>query len=42
LKDPEAAAEAGGDPRPVPNDTDGILRELAGGGGLLSRIRALL
>jgi threonine synthase len=45
LKDPEAAAEAGSDPEPVPNDTDAILAHLAGksvGGGLLGRLRRLL
>jgi threonine synthase len=30
LKDPDAAAEAGSDPEPVPNDTDDVLRHLAG------------
>jgi threonine synthase len=25
LKDPEAAAAAGGDPEPVPNDADAVL-----------------
>jgi threonine synthase len=28
LKDPDAAAEAGSDPEPVPNDTDAILAEI--------------
>jgi len=28
LKDPEAAAEAGGDPEPVPGDTEGVLGSL--------------
>ena len=28
LKDPDAAAEAGGDPEPVPNDTDAVLEHL--------------
>jgi threonine synthase len=45
LKDPDAAAEAGNDPQPVPNDTDAILAHLAGksvGGGLLSKVRRLL
>ncbi len=28
LKDPDAAAEAGGDPEPVPNDTDAVLERL--------------
>jgi len=28
LKDPEAAAEAGGDPEPVPGDTEGVLEYL--------------
>ncbi|WP_255151730.1 threonine synthase [Halorarius halobius] len=45
LKDPDAAAAAGNDPQPVPNDTDKILRHLAGEnveGGLLSRLRSLL
>ena len=46
LKDPEAAAEAGAEPEPVPNDTDDILAHLAGkrvgGGGLLGRLRRLL
>ncbi|WP_299237030.1 threonine synthase [Natronomonas sp.] len=43
LKDPEAAAEAGSDPRPVGNSTDAVLAELAGGrGGLLGRLRGLL
>jgi threonine synthase len=44
LKDPDAAAEAGSDPQPVPNDTDDILRHLAGkpvGGGLLGKVRSL-
>ncbi|AQL42659.1 threonine synthase [Halorientalis sp. IM1011] len=30
LKDPDAAAEAGADPEPVPNDTDKVLDHLAG------------
>jgi threonine synthase len=30
LKDPDAAAEAGADPEPVPNDTDAVLDHLAG------------
>jgi threonine synthase len=44
LKDPDAAAEAGADPEPVPNDTDEVLRHLAGesvsldGSGLLGRL----
>jgi threonine synthase len=29
LKDPDAAAEAGGDPEPVPNDTDAVLDQLS-------------
>nr|WP_202614511.1 threonine synthase [Halostella litorea] len=29
LKDPDAAAEAGGDPEPVPNDTDAVLAHLS-------------
>jgi threonine synthase len=29
LKDPEAAAEAGSDPEPVPNDTDAVLEHIA-------------
>jgi threonine synthase len=44
LKDPDAAAAAGSDPQPVPNDTDDILRHLAGqsvGGGLLGKVRSL-
>jgi threonine synthase len=44
LKDPDAAAEAGSDPQPVPNDTDQILRHLAGesvSGGLLGKVRSL-
>jgi threonine synthase len=44
LKDPDAAAEAGNDPQPVPNDTDDILAHLAGksvGGGLLGKVRSL-
>ncbi len=28
LKDPDAAAEAGGDPEPVPNDVDAIVQEI--------------
>jgi len=28
LKDPEAAAKAGGDPEPVPGDTDGVLNHI--------------
>jgi threonine synthase len=28
LKDPDAAAQAGGDPEPVPNDTDAVLEHL--------------
>ena len=28
LKDSDAAAEAGGDPEPVPNDTDAVLKYL--------------
>jgi threonine synthase len=31
LKDPDAAAEAGADPEPVPNDTDAILEEIDDG-----------
>jgi threonine synthase len=46
LKDPEAAAETGADPEPVPNDTDDILAHLAGkrvgGRGPLGRLRRLL
>jgi len=46
LKDPEAAAKAGGDPEPVANSTDAVLRLLAGGSGnridVLGRIRRLL
>ncbi|SEN43164.1 L-threonine synthase [Halorientalis persicus] len=44
LKDPEAAAEAGADPEPVPNDTDKVLDHLAGkrvdgsGDGLLGKM----
>jgi threonine synthase len=30
LKDPDAAAEAGSEPEPVPNDTDAVLDHLAG------------
>jgi threonine synthase len=30
LKDPDAAYEAGDDPEPVPNDTDGVLEHLNG------------
>ena len=44
LKDPDAAAAAGNEPEGVPNDTDDILRHLAGksvGGGLLGRLRRL-
>ena len=45
LKDPDAAATAGGDPEPVPDDTDAVLAHLAGedvsGGGLLGRLRGL-
>ena len=29
LKDPDAAAKAGVDPEPVPNDTDAVLDHLA-------------
>jgi len=50
LKDPDAAAEAGSDPEPVPNDTDDVLRHLQGesvavegnGRGTLGKIRSLL
>jgi threonine synthase len=45
LKDPDAAAAAGGDPEPVPNDTDAVLAHLAGedvSGSLLGRLRGLL
>ncbi|MDZ7745172.1 MAG: threonine synthase [Halobacteriales archaeon] len=46
LKDPDAAAAAGEDPEDVPNDTDDILRHLAGksigGSGLFGRLRQLL
>ncbi|MFB6119248.1 threonine synthase [Halosegnis sp.] len=45
LKDPDAAAKAGSEPEPVPNDTDDILAHLAGkdvDGGLLGRLRRLL
>ncbi|WP_424016937.1 threonine synthase [Halorientalis pallida] len=44
LKDPEAAAEAGADPEPVPNDTDKVLKHLQGkrvsldGDGLLGKV----
>jgi threonine synthase len=44
LKDPDAAAEAGADPEPVPNDTDKVLDHLAGnrvslgGDGLLGKV----
>jgi threonine synthase len=31
LKDPDAAAEAGADPEPVPNDTDAVVEHLADG-----------
>ena len=44
LKDPDAAAEAGGDPEPVPNDADAVLAHLAGedvSGGLVGRLRGL-
>jgi threonine synthase len=45
LKDPDAAAEAGSDPEPVPNSTDAVLAHLAGertgDGGLLGRLRGL-
>jgi len=45
LKDPEAAAEAGSDPEPVPNDTDAVLRFIETGqvsSGLAARLRRLL
>jgi threonine synthase len=44
LKDPSAAAEAGSDPQSVPNNTDQILRHLAGKRtwGLLGRLRSLI
>jgi threonine synthase len=44
LKDPDAAAAAGNDPEPVPNNTDAILRHLAGKstGGVLGKLRSLL
>jgi threonine synthase len=54
LKDPDAAAEAGSDPEPVPNDADAVLEHLEGGrgsgsesassagGGLLARLRERL
>ena len=38
------AAEAGGDPEPVPNDADAVLAHLAGedvSGGLVGRLRGL-
>ncbi|MFB6083967.1 MAG: threonine synthase [Halorientalis sp.] len=44
LKDPDAAAEAGADPEPVPNDTDEVLKHLqgervgVGGDGLLGKV----
>ncbi|MES3516566.1 MAG: threonine synthase [Natronomonas sp.] len=39
LKDPDAAAAAGGDPEPVKNDTDAVLAHLRGKSyGLLSRL----
>jgi threonine synthase len=46
LKDPDAAAAAGNDPQGVPNDTDKILKHLAGedvgrDGGLLGKLRGL-
>ena len=44
LKAPHAAAEAGGDPEPVPNDADAVLAHLAGedvSGGLVGRLRGL-
>jgi threonine synthase len=46
LKDPDAAAKAGADPEPVPNDTDKVLAHLqgksVGGAGLLRRLAGLL
>jgi threonine synthase len=45
LKDPDAAAEAGSDPEPVPNDTDKVLAHLQGrdvGSGLLGKLVGLL
>ena len=52
LKDPDAAAEAGADPEPVPDDTDGVLAHLEGRAqsqapaesreGLLGRLRERL
>ncbi len=43
LKDPDAAADAGADPEPVPDSTDAVLAHLAGRdvGGLLGRLRRL-
>jgi len=43
LKDPDEAARAGGDPEPVPADTDAVLDHLAGGSaGILGRLRGLV
>jgi threonine synthase len=45
LKDPEAAAEAGSDPEPVPDDTDAVLRYIETGqvsSGPFARLRRLL
>jgi len=45
LKDPDAAAAAGSDPEPVPNDTDKVLAHLQGrsvSGGLLGKLVGLV
>ncbi|WP_372479906.1 threonine synthase [Halomicrobium sp. HM KBTZ05] len=39
LKDPDAAAEAGADPEPVPNDTDAILEHIDEGSSVAQTVR---
>jgi len=39
LKDPDAAAEAGAEPEPVPNDTDAILDHIGAGSSVAGTVR---
>ena len=38
LKDPDAAFEAGGDPEPVPNDTEAVLEHINSGSSAVDRV----